>query len=264
MFWQFIKKFLETLNPSRYHRFREKMTKQTLSLYGQVLLFALIIMAIVFVPVMKTTALNVQDTLGTFDELNFNLSVTTTEPVILASHPKILLDTNASGLENSKLTFSKHKYFYRPYYFFGEKSQAYQMTGDLKNDAPILGHALRLILLFLIPAIVVFVGLFAILVTLLLTFLAAFIAQFFITKKKASLRDLWVAAIHAWLVPLFLIIILLPVFFFFWFGVLFFVVLFFLGVMLLRGEDIAPVHKKSSKKSSKHSKKKDEIFDEDF
>jgi len=229
---KFLKQFFETFLPSKYSRHVEKQLKQVLELYFSVLFIAMLISFLIYVPVLKMQTDNVGDILTNFDKLNISVDLETNNSVTLINSPKIVVDTNATGLGNARLLISKDKLFYKTLFKENEKERI--STIDLTTHRDKLSSWFFLIAILLLPAYILGLGLVVIILNLLLVALLSLIGKKLFKKRKLSFRDCFLVGIHASIPGLFLFLILLPFQNYFWIGLVLFLVLYILSLSLLK------------------------------
>lgn len=230
---QHARVLVQSLQPNKHRLISERLLSQTFGTYAITFLIGFILMIMLSLPVASQRVASFEDVIDNLAVATLDIKIETTEPVIISSFPKIILDTTATENADAFLTLGKDQYWYKKYYFFGETSRLYSHSADLKAEDTTLRDFLKALLWLLIPGFLLLFAVLILIVSLLFNLLFSLIGTFFV--KKISYRDLFVISTHVQLVPLLIFMIALPFISLFWFVFILYVILFGLGLVLLNG-----------------------------
>ena len=227
----FLKRFLRSLNPARYHHISEQQLNYGFELFFAVFFLAFIIFSLIFIPKLLIVEQNIQESIQQLPKAVMNISVESDNPITLLSQPRIILDTRMDELNlsqeevlgNSQLVLGQNNYYYR---FFGSHNSSYNYSADLKTGSIKL---FKLLFILLIPGIILLLAILFLTEFLLIIVLSGIIATFF--TRKLDFRDVLSVSIHASLLPVLLFLIILPFYNLWLTFLILFILIFILGVI---------------------------------
>lgn len=219
--------------PHKYSRHVEKQMKQVFELYFSVLFIAIILSFLIFIPVLKLQTQGITHLIDNFDRLNITIDVETNNPVTLVASPEVVVDTNATSRDGSRLLISDDKIYYKK--LFRDESKDRISSIDLLSHKDKLAEWFFLIVLIVLPGYVLGMGLLSLIVTLVLVLVFSLIAKTLFKKREFTFRDCFIAAVHASIPGLFLFLILLPFHNYWWVVILLFFLIYTLALLLMKG-----------------------------
>lgn len=232
-FLQFLKRVLDSINPSVYKGLTQKPLKSTIAHMLILILVYTLLVALVNAPSYYKTYKDID--IGNIEDLSVNINIKTKAPVKISNNPLIIIDTSDNrSYDNEKILITKDT-LYRKWLF---------KTYDHKIDnIELLGQNFKkhtiILILILIPSIYVLGLIYVILkylsISIIFTLLGLIILK--IIKKEAAIIEIFISSIYA--LTIFFIANIISSFYYIPFlGIILYTIIFILSILLLNEEVI--------------------------
>jgi len=185
---EFIKEVVWSVYPPRYKQIADKNFKQSLGYMSKLLVLALIIAGLLFIPKIATLTGTVQNELAKFESFHLEGNVTQSAPITIPRHnPWVIIDLNSERkLTNEILVIDQSNVQYR---FLKINSIPRDHLKDAnQHRMPVGGFVAKLIML-MIPGIILFLYVRTWLKYLLLIIVGG--TLFFIIMELTKFRLKW-------------------------------------------------------------------------
>ncbi len=156
---EFIFTIFKSLNPDSFKKLIEGKFKDSLQYFSLLILFALIISSILFMPKLVALPATIDEKFSKFNYFNISIEQEMNEPLTLTENPLIVIDTTQERNRTNEFLLITENYIFRKGLFREEKTEITSFSNILYNKEKIMKFVLYSTLI-LIPSIFILAYLF--------------------------------------------------------------------------------------------------------
>ncbi len=208
---EFIFTIFKSLNPDSFKKLIEGKFKDALLYFTFLILFALIISSILFMPKLIALPDAINEKFSKFNYFNISINQEMNEPLTLMEEPLIVIDTTKERNRTNEFLLITENYIFRKGLFREEKTEIKSFSNILYNKEKIMKFVLYS-LIILLPSIFIIAYAFFFIKYILIILITWAIAILILklTKHKFSLLKIFKIGIYSSTIMILLEIIPLP------------------------------------------------------
>ncbi|RJQ16926.1 DUF1189 domain-containing protein [Candidatus Woesearchaeota archaeon] len=145
---QHFKTLFKSFSPKSYPELTARPLKDAFRYFFFVMLLAIILLAVLFIPATISFSKHLDSMLSSFDTLELKFNAVQNAPVTVFSKPLVVIDLNKTNMSNEQVLITQKDFFYKKYFAFGKDEKSLKTIGNIKNYDNLLLYAF----IFMIPA----------------------------------------------------------------------------------------------------------------